>query len=117
MNIKDALIEEVDEKLNCLCMMNVESEEYKNAVESITKLADRIIEIEKIEAEKEIKLKAQEDEKHDRFVKNCSSIGMFLGSTIVYGVGTIISINFERFGTFTTKAGQGSIKELLKLRY
>lgn len=117
MNIKDALVEEFGEKLEELKMMNVESEEYKNAVVSLTSIADRIIEIEKNESDKEIKLKAQKDDNKDRTIKNLMTIGTFVISTCAYFGTFIISTNFERFGTFTTPGGQNSVRELLKLKF
>ena len=105
MEIKERLSEEFENELEDIGRMEVGSEEHKLAVDSVTKLADRIIEIKKLE-----------DEKKDRFVKNAISIGTFVGSAAIYGLAFIVSTNFERIGSFTTEGGRISVRELLKLK-
>lgn len=114
--VKHQLVDEFASELNEVKMMEVGSEKHKTAVDSVTKLADRIIEIEKIEAENEAKAKAQADENHDRKVKNRIAIGTFVGSVLVYGASFVASTKFEQFGSFTTEGGRNAIKNLLKLK-
>lgn len=128
MSIKTGLIEEFNSELEELKKMEVGTDEYKTSVEGITKLADRIIEIEKQEYENsaraidrqvEMEFKEQQliDEKRDRIIKNCLT-----GLSVVGGLGltfvtAVMSMNFEREGTFTTEAGRGSIRQLLKFKW
>ena len=128
MSIKTGLIEEFNSELEELKKMEVGTDEYKTSVEGITKLADRIIEIEKQEHENsaraidrqvEMEFKEQQliDEKRDRIIKNCLT-----GLSVVGGLGltfvtAVMSMNFEREGTFTTEAGRGSIRQLLKFKW
>ena len=127
MSIKNDLVEEFSDELKELGKMEVGTDTYKSTVDGVTKLADRIIEIEKNEKEhaaqidaqeREYEIKAQQlkDEKRDRLIKNCITVGTFIGGIAVYGLAFIASTNFEREGTFTTEGGKSSVKQLLKLK-
>ena len=116
---------EIESELGELSKMTVGTDEYKVAVDGITKLMDRAIEIDRLNAEyteKEVAriaendLKAQEleAEKKDRFIKNLLT---GLGIAIPTGVtiwGTIKSLKFEIDGTVTTMAGRGFINKLFR---
>ena len=126
MSIKTNLIKEFESELEELKKMQVGTDDYKITVDGVTKLADRIIEIEKNEKEHDAQIDAQErehaikaqalkDEKRDKLIKNCVTVGTFLGSVAVYSLAFIATTNFEREGTFTTEGGRNSIKNLLKL--
>ena len=116
MDVKDVLINEFVEEIEQLRAMEVGSEQHKITLDGVTKLADRLIEIEKFETDYEEKTKQKEDEKRDRYFKYGISIGTTVLSTVVYGLAFVASTNFERFGSFTTKGGQGSVRELLTLK-
>ena len=127
MSIKNNLVEEFESELEELGKMEVGTEKYKTLVDGITKLADRIIEIDKVEnehvvqidtQEQEYAIKAQQlkDEKKDRFIKNCIAVGTFVGGVLVYSLAFIASMNFEREGTLTTEGGRSSLRQLLKLK-
>ena len=116
MDVKDVLINEFIEEVEKLKDMEVGSDQHKTTLDGVTKLADRLIEIEKFETECEEKTKQKEDDKRDRYIKYGISIGTTLLSTTVYCFAFIASTNFERFGSFTTKGGQGSLRELLTLK-
>ena len=80
----------------------------------MTKIADRIIEIEKIEAEQALKAKQAKDERKDRIVRN-----VIEGTKVVGGFGLaawafVASMNFEKEGTLTTQGGRSAINQLLK---
>ena len=127
MSIKNDLVEEFESELEELGKMEVGTEKYKTLVDGVTKLADRIIEIDKVEnehvvqidtQEQEYAIKAQQlkDEKKDRFIKNCIAVGTSVGGVLVYSLAFIASINFEREGTLTTEGGRSSLRQLLKLK-
>lgn len=117
MSIKTLLQEEFKDQMGALNKIEVGSEEYKITVDGVTKLADRIIEIDKNEAELELKremsdkdaqlkLMEQEAEKKDRLVKNCltgASIGGGIGLTIW---GALKSWEFEKEGTVNSAFGK-----------
>ena len=62
MSIKTKLTEEFNDEILEISKMEVGSKEHSAAIESLTKLADRVIEIDKIENEQELKDRAQMDE-------------------------------------------------------
>ena len=63
MSIRENLIEEFNDEVKGLRGLQLGSDEYKATVDGVTKLADRIIEIEKIE--KDAKSKEIERESND----------------------------------------------------
>lgn len=125
MSVKNVLSEEFHSELEELAKMKIGTDEYRIAVEGVTKLADRIIEIEKNEQEASIKeisrqdeneLKAAqlEDEKRAQMVRNAIE-----GVKIVGGLGLaawafVASMNFEKEGTLTTEGGRNALRQLLK---
>ena len=114
-------------ELKELKKLEVGADKYKTAVDGVAKLADRIIEIEKFEAEKEelaknqknneneasLKIKQLANERQDRLIRNCIE-----GGKVVLGLGFaawafVASMNFEKEGTVTTLIGRGFINKLL----
>lgn len=124
MKIETLLKEEIQEEIEELGKLEVGSDKYKTAVDGLTKLCDRAIEIEKFKSEQELKRDQQEadeilraeqmkDERRDRLVKNCLT-GAGIGIPAVLTVwGTLKSIKFEETGTITTIMGRGFIQKLL----
>lgn len=125
MSVKNVLSDEFHNELKELRKLKVGTDEYRIAVEGVTKLADRIIEIEKNEQEASIKeisrmdeneLKAAqlEDEKRAQLIRNGIE-----GIKIVGGLGLaawafVASMNFEKEGTLTTEGGRNALRQLLK---
>lgn len=124
MSYKTLLNEEIENEFKELKKLNVGSEQYKTAVDGLTKLMDKNLEIQKFEAERsekdashcddyELQTKQFESERRDRIVKNvltAAGIVLPLGVTIW---GTIVSMDFEKEETFTTIMGRGFIQKLL----
>lgn len=116
MSIKALLCEEIKEELEFLKAIGVGADTHKLATEDVAKLVDRVIDLEKLEIERdEIKLKAaqMEEEKKDRWIKNILTAA---GIVIPVGVtiwGTLKSFKFEQEGTITTIMGRGFINKLL----
>lgn len=128
MNIRNKLVEEFNSELESLGKMELGTDTYKATVDGVTKLADRIIEIDKLDAEMEdkkdsrlsdtdLKIQQFDDEKRDRKIRNGITIGTFVGSALLYVGAFIASTNFEKHGTFTTEGGKSSIRQLLKLKF
>lgn len=125
MNIKTMLQDEIQDEFKSLEGMELGNENYKITVDGLTKLVDRAIEIEKMESENRDRIERQnvetdlkmidlENQRKDRIVKNIlQGIGVVggLGVTIW---GTIVSINFEKEGTFTTAAGRNFVNKVFK---
>lgn len=118
------LHEEIQSEFAELSKLAVGSDEYKIAVDGVTKLMDRAIEIDKLNIEYEEKKAAREnendfkiqqlnDEKKDRLIKNLlTGLGIAIPSVITVW-GTLKSLKFEEEGTVTTIVGRGFINKLL----
>lgn len=118
MKLDRMLCEEVQSELTALKDMEMGTEEYKIAVDGITKLADRAIELEKIDIEHQDKIEAQDFENglklkqmevdhKNRLVQNvltAAGIVLPIGLTVW---GTFKSFEFEKEGTITTIFGRG----------
>ena len=124
MNIETKLYVEIDNEFEALSQMEVGTEAYRTTVEGLTKLMDRAIEIDKLEVERDERIKTQkkeeefklaqmEEEKKDRLIRNClTAAGIFI-PTVVTIWGTVKSFEFEKEGTITTIMGRGFIQKLL----
>lgn len=125
MSIKTKLTEEFNDEILEISKMEVGSKEHSAAVESLTKLADRIIEIDKIDNEKELKENAQSDDvllkdkqlkvnKVDTVLKHAGNVGKAL---LMASVGIWIyssSMEYEKDGVIpTTDGGRAIIKQFL----
>ena len=124
MGIKTSLRDEIQSELGELKKMEVGSDEYDKAINGITKLMDRAIEMDKLDIEERNKIdvleadiyykKAQlEEEKKDRWFKNCIAVAGIVIPSVITIWGTKKSIEFEKEGTFTTIMGRGFIQKLL----
>lgn len=127
MGIKRILIEEFEKELGELGRLEVGTDKYKNTVDGVTKMADRIIEIEKNEQELSIREIARDDEnefkaaqiadeKRDRLIKN-----VLTGLNVIGGFGLaawafVASMNFEKEGTLTTEGGRSALRQLLRFK-
>lgn len=122
--LETLLQEEIQEEFEELGKIEVGSDKYKSAVDGLTKLCDRAIELEKIKTEKDLKqdqqnidaeLRAEQlkDERKDKIVKNCLTGAGIVLPAILTVWGTIKSIKFEETGTITTIMGRGFIQKLL----
>ena len=62
MSVRSNLVEEFESELEELSKMAIGTDTYKTTVDGVTKLADRIIEIDKIEKEHRVQTDTQEQE-------------------------------------------------------
>ena len=117
MALKGPLCTEVLEELDALKGFDYASDQYKITVDGITKLVDRVTEMERIEAENEDKAKTREFEaeqrqrqlEEDRRKQLITNIIAVLGIVIPAGItiwGTVKSFEFEQTGTVTTLLGR-----------
>lgn len=123
-NIDPQLYEVIKEDFDKLKGNDLGSDERKAALDEVTKLMDRAIEIKKVDVDCENRAKTLEseelmrkqqieDEKKDRLIKNLISVAgivLPIGLTIW---GTKVSLKFEEEGTVTTIMGRGFINKLL----
>ena len=124
MSVKSMLNEELETELEELKKIKIGGDDYKAAVDGITKLADRMIELEKLnneaeernknrEVDAELKQAQLEATKKDNRVKNAISIAGILVPIGVTIWGTLKTFEFERDGTITTLIGKGFINKLI----
>ena len=124
MKVETMLHDEILNEFEELKKLEVGSDGYRAAVDGISKLLDRAIEYDKLDAEcnerslnrgfeEDYKLQLAEDEKRDRRIKNGITIAGIVIPSIITIWGTIISLNFEKEGTVTTIMGRGFINKLL----
>lgn len=125
MNLEEMLRDEISEELKGLKDLELGKEDYKVAVDGVTKLTDRLIEMQKLEADideknrrnesdDELKKKQMKYTRNDNIVKNVISVAGIVIPTVLTAWGTIKSFEFEKEGTITTLIGRGFINKLLK---
>lgn len=120
------LHEEIESELEELGKLGVGSDEYKVAVDGITKLMDRAIKIDELnanaqdkvesrEAEYDFKQKQMNAEKKDRIVKNIIT-GFSIGIPAAVAIwGTIVTLKFDEVGTVTSIAGKEHTRKIFNL--
>lgn len=103
MNKKISLEEVYEKRLNEVNDMDVTDENYSKAVDSMTKLADRVIE------EKRTK-----EERRSRWFKDAADVGIKVAGLVTTVVATVVCLRFEENGSVTTTAGRKWIDKILK---
>ena len=127
MSIQRLLREEIESEFKELSKITPGGDEYRVAVDGITKLMDRAIELEKNEidrqdridardSENEFKTKQMEDEKKDRFVKNLLTGVGTIGGLVVTIWGAKKAWKFEETGTIASPVGRSFINKLISFR-
>lgn len=125
--IKEKLDSEINSKLGQLSSLSLGSNEYKIAVEDLSRLIDKQNDIEKIDLERKkhelsdyvetVKINKQKEldeyNKKDQLIKNIISIGSIIIPVFVTVWGTYKTLRFEETGTVTTIMGRGFINKLL----
>ena len=124
-SIRELLDEEIQVEFEKLSKLEVGSESYKATVDGLTKLVDRVIEIDKLndsaqdrrearDADMEIKQQQLYEDVKDRKVRNGIAIAGIIIPTAVTIWGTLKSLKFEETGTITTNAGRSFISRIFK---
>lgn len=112
-NIETLLCVEIEEAFDKVSKMAPGTPEYDMAVNSLTKLMDRAIEMERLGNEIEDKNEIRKEDSKDRLVRNIIAAAGIVVPTLVTVWGTVKSIKFEETGTITTIMGRGFIQKLL----
>lgn len=122
-DINTLLNDEISDELKRLGEVEVGTDQHKALVESVTKLMDKKIEIEKIERdakardqEHELESKKLEqitNEKNDQIFKNAIAIAGIVVPSLLTVWGTFKTLKFEETGTVTTIMGRGFVNKLL----
>ena len=119
------LHEEIQNEFEELKKIEVGSDKYKTAVDGLTKLMDRAIEIDKLnvsvedrrdtrDVDAELKQEQLEADVKDRKVRNAISLAGIIIPTAVTIWGTLKSLKFEETGTVTTNAGRNFMNQIFK---
>lgn len=124
MNIETLLYDAIETDFDKLADKNLSNEDRKATVDELTKLMDRMIEMEKVNNDCDDKAKVREndqlmkeqqlaDDRKDRLVRNIISAAGVVLPLAVTVWGTKVSLKFEEEGTFTTIMGRGFVNKLL----
>ena len=120
---KKMLHEEIESQFYGLEGIEIGSEAYRNAVDGLSKLMDREIEISKLQAEREDKLESRAietrlknrqlmDNKTDNMIRNgLTAAGLVVTAGLTVW-GTLKTFKFEETGTITSSIGRGFIQRL-----
>lgn len=106
MNLKTILDVEIEERSAKLAKLEPGTKEYTDAVDGLTKIMDRRIEIEKLEQAEAQGEQQLIEERKSRFGKMMVDIGLGLAGIGVTIWGTRATFRFEENGTITTQAGK-----------
>lgn len=104
---------EIEEKFDELAKLDPTTKEYSAAVDSVTKLMDRAIEIEKLESSETQSEKQMEEDRKSRLVKNCIDVGSIVLPLAVTIWGAKASFKFEETGTITTSVGRKFMDKII----
>lgn len=113
MHNEKLLHDEIRNEFEKLKEMEVGTDDHKTAVDGLTKLMDRAIEIDKINIEHENNEKTRADENKDRIIRHVLTVLGIAVPTATAVWGTLKSLKFEEEGTVTTIFGRGWLNKLL----
>lgn len=113
MTFKELLDEDLVSEMEKLRKTPYDAKEYGAVSDTVVKLMDRRIEMDKVENEQLMREQQMKDEKKDRLVKNIIGAAGVVLPLLVTIWGTKVSLKFEEEGTFTTIMGRGFINKLL----
>lgn len=125
MSLKTTLHDEIQSELEEIAKLEVGSDQHRTAVDSVTRLWDRMNETEKLEIEKkeraenreielDLKLQQMDEERKKRIIQNCIDVGGILTTVGLTVWGTLKSLKFEETGTVTTTAGRNFFSKLFR---
>lgn len=114
MSMTTKLHMEIDEKFDELAKLDPTSKEYSAAVDSITKLMDRAIEIEKLEVSEAHNENQMKEDRRSRIAKNCIDIGLPVASLGITAWLALTSLKFEEEGSITTTIGRKTLDLIFK---
>jgi hypothetical protein len=113
MNFEELLDEDLSSEMQKLRTTSYTDKEYGNVSDTVVKLMDRKIEMEKLKSEQQFREQQLEEDRKDRLIENAISVAGIVLPLVVTIWGTKVSLKFEEEGTFTTIMGRGFIQKLL----
>lgn len=106
MNMEVLLRDEVENELDKLGNMEIGTKEHSAAVEDLTKLMDRRIELKKLEVSEVQSEKQMREERIARWAKILSDVGLGIAGLGLTFWGAKASFRFEEQGTITSQTGK-----------
>ena len=116
MSMTTKLHVEIDDRFDDLAKLDLASEKYSTAVDSVTKLMDRAIEIEKLESSESQNEKQMKEDRKSRLVKNIIDAGSIILPLAVTIWGAKASFKFEEEGTITSTVGRKFMDKLINFK-
>lgn len=116
MSMTTKLHVEIDDRFDDLAKLDPASKEYATAVDSVTKLMDRAIEIEKLESSETQSEKEMKEDRKSRLIKNCIDVGSVVLPLAVTVWGACVSWEFEKTDSMTTSIGKKFMDKLISKR-
>lgn len=107
---------EIEERLDNANELDPTTKEYEAVVNSVTKLMDRAIEIEKLETSETQNEKQMKEERKARLIKNLIDIGAIVLPLGVTLWGVKASLYFEDESTVTTTVGRKFMDKLFNFK-
>lgn len=123
MSVKQKLEDEFESQMNLLSDMDVGTDEYAKTVEGISKIADRLIKIQQLNDEYDLKSREIENAKKNRIqeeeqVRKKNRIDW--AKVIIPTVGAftmgIITMIWEKTDTLTSSAGKSALRDILPFK-
>lgn len=116
MSMTTKLHVEIEDRLDDISGLEPTTKEYAMAVDSMIKLMDRAIEIEKLEASETQNEKQMKEERKARLIKNLIDIGAIVLPLGVTLWGVKASLYFEDENTVTTTVGRKFMDKLFNFK-
>ena len=113
MTIEELLVEDLTSEMEKLRTTPYDDKSYGAVSDTVVKLMEKKIEMDKVKSEQLFREQQLADEKKDRLVKNIIGVAGIVLPLAVTIWGTRVSLKFEEEGTFTTVMGRGFINKLL----
>ena len=126
MSVKTNLRDELNNELHELSKVEFGSEKYKVGVNGVAQIADRLIELDRIENEnekldiehKKLEIEAQrlEDDRTDRKAKNGLGVAGVVIPAVITVVGGVAMFIYEERGSITSQAGRKIIDRIFRMK-
>ena len=123
MSVKQKLEDEFESQMNLLSNMNVGTDEYVKTVEGVSKIADRLIKIQQLNDEYDLKSREIENAKENRIQeeeqarkKNRIEWAKVITPTVGAFTMGIITMIWEKTDTLTLSAGKSALRDILPFK-
>lgn len=123
MSVKQKLEDEFESQMNLLSSMDVGTDEYVKTVEGVSKIADRLIKIQQLNDEYDLKRREIENAKENHIQeeeqarkKNRIDWAKVIVPTVGAFTMGIITMIWEKTDTLTSSAGKSALRDILPFK-